>query len=138
MRVVLDSNVVLSGFFFGGIPGIVLKGWRTGRFRMVISPPVLSEYREAGAALESRYGGSEFGTFATLLALNADVLDAPERLDEPVCTDPDDDKFLACALAGGATIVVSGDRALLDVSGWQGIEVIRPRAFVDQYLPDLK
>jgi hypothetical protein len=55
LRVVLDSNVVLSGFFFAGIPGIILQGWHAGRFRLVLSPSILSEYRAAGVALESRY-----------------------------------------------------------------------------------
>jgi uncharacterized protein len=138
LKVVLDSNVVLSGFFFAGVPGIILDGWHAGRFRLALSPSILAEYREAGAGLESRYGGSEFQTFAALLALNADIVDAADHLEDQICADPDDDKFLVCALAAGAEVVVWGDKALLDVSGWQGIEVLRSRSFVDRYLPDLK
>ena len=52
----------------------------------------------------------------------------------PVCNDADDDKFLACALAAGAGIVVSGDKHLLDANGYRGIEIIRPRPFVQRYL----
>lgn len=117
---------------------MILRGWHAGRFKLALSPSILSEYREAGAVLESRYGGSEFEAFAALLALNAVILDAPAHFDEPVCADPDDDKFLACALAAGADVVVSGDRELVDVTGWRGIEVLRPRAFVERYLPDLE
>jgi uncharacterized protein len=138
LRVVLDSNVVLSGFFFAGIPGVVLQGWHAGRFRLVLSPSILSEYREAGVALESRYGGSEFEAFTALLALHGDLVDAPGNLSEPICADPDDDKYLACALAAGAEIIVSGDKKLLDVSGWRGIKVLRPRTFVERYLSDLQ
>jgi uncharacterized protein len=136
LRVVLDSNVVLSGFFFAGVPGRILQGWRAGRFTLVLSPSILAEYREAGAALESRYGGSEFEAFAALLALHAEIIDAGEHLSEPVCSDPDDDKFLACALAGRTEIIVSGDMALLEVSGWRGIDVLKPRGFADAYLAD--
>ena len=46
----------------------------------------------------------------------------------------DDETFLACALASGAGIIVSGDKHLLSVSGYRGIEVLRPRAFVDRCL----
>jgi uncharacterized protein len=134
LKVVLDSNVILSGFFFAGVPGRILQGWSAGRFTLVLSPSILAEYREAGAALETRYGGSEFEAFATLLALHAEIVDAAEHLHGPVCSDPDDDKFLACALAGGAEVIVSGDKALLEVSGWRGIEVLKPRAFADAYL----
>jgi uncharacterized protein len=138
LRVVLDSNVVLSGFFFAGIPGIILQGWHAGRFRLVLSPSILSEYRAAGVALESRYGGSEFEAFTALLALHSDLVDAPDHLGESVCADAEDDKFLACALAAGAEIIVSGDKQLLDVTGWRGIEVLRPRTFLEKYLSDLQ
>jgi predicted nucleic acid-binding protein len=46
----------------------------------------------------------------------------------------DDETFLGCALAGGAATIVSGDKHLVGVSGDRGIEVLRPRAFVDRYL----
>ena len=56
-------------------------------------------------------------------------------LPEQVCEDPDDDKFPAASLAGNAPIIISGDKHLLRVSGWQDVEVLKPRAFVDRYLP---
>jgi predicted nucleic acid-binding protein len=51
-----------------------------------------------------------------------------------VCEDPDDDKFLACAIAGKSKIIISGDTHLLKVSGYEGIKVLRPRKFFDEYL----
>ena len=45
-----------------------------------------------------------------------------------------DDVSLACALAASTPIIVSGDRHLLAASGWAGIQVLRPKAFVDQFL----
>jgi uncharacterized protein len=71
--------------------------------------------------------------FLALVAVYADVV-ATAELSEQVCVDPDDDKFLACALAGAASIVISGDSELRAVSGWRGIVVLSPRAFVQQYL----
>ena len=62
------------------------------------------------------------------------------RIVEPVpvlsgaCDDEDDVKFLACAISGNATCVVSGDRALLRASGHEGIEVVTPRDFVTRFL----
>jgi predicted nucleic acid-binding protein len=83
-------------------------------------------------------GGSEFEAFTALLVLHSDLVDAPDHLGKLVCADPEDDKFLACALAAGAEIIVSGDKQLLDVTGWRGIEVLRPRTFVEKYLSDLQ
>jgi hypothetical protein len=69
-----------------------------------------------------------------LLAMHADIIDAPE-ISEEICENPDDDKFLPCAVAAGAFAVVSGDKRLRAVSGWQGVDVMTPRAFVERYLP---
>jgi len=55
-------------------------------------------------------------------------------LPEKVCDDPDDDKFLACALVSGCKLIVSGDKHLLKVSGFGNIEILRPRDFVEKYL----
>jgi uncharacterized protein len=134
VRIVLDTNVLISGVFFGGVPGKILHAWRDGRLSLVLSPAILAEYREVGAELESRYGGSDFESFATLLVLNCELLEAPATFAEPVCSDPDDDKFLACALTASVPIIVSGDLALLRTSGWNGIQVLKPRTFLEYYL----
>ena len=70
------------------------------------------------------------------MAKEGTVVDAPP-LPESVCDDPDDDMFLACAIASGAEIVVTGDRALLRASGYGGVEVLSPQTFVDHYLEEL-
>lgn len=83
-----------------------------------------------GLVLSDRHEGADIESLLTLLAIHSELVDAPD-LPEPVCEDPDDDKFLACALAAGVQVVVSGDRHLLRVSGWSGIEVLTPRQFVE-------
>ena len=55
-------------------------------------------------------------------------------LPEEVCDDSDDDKFLACALASGTNLIVSGDKHLLKVSGYHNIEILKPRDFLDKHL----
>jgi predicted nucleic acid-binding protein len=64
---------------------------------------------------------------------NATVYHVP-TLPTYICDDPDDDKFIACALAGGSNVIVSGDKHLLKVSGFQGVDVLKPRDFVNKYL----
>jgi putative PIN family toxin of toxin-antitoxin system len=132
----LDTNVVLSGLFFGGLSGRVLDAWRDDRFTLVLSVPIMAEYREAAAEFEAAYGGSDFEAFAGLIVMHAEIVDAPEQLPERVCSDSDDDKFLACAMVAGVRIVVSGDRRLQAGSGWNGIDVVSPRHFLERYLPE--
>lgn len=135
MNVVLDTNVIVSGLFFGGVPRQILAAWGGRAFRMVVSPPILEEYRRVG--LELARGQTPLVQMLeatlTLMAVHATLVNPPP-LNAPVSADRDDDKFLAAALAGRATVVVSGDKHLLHVSGWLEIAVLKPRAFVDRHL----
>ncbi len=74
-----------------------------------------------------------FSTILEILTVHSPLLDA-FPLPVPVSADPDDDKFRAAAVASGASVIVSGDRHLVDVSGWRGIEVLTPREFIRQHL----
>jgi putative PIN family toxin of toxin-antitoxin system len=135
VKVVLDTNVVLSGIFFGGVPGRILTAWSEGRVQLVLTPEILDEYRRAGDALALGHleRSAALTPILTLMASHAVLVDATP-LSEAVSADPDDDKFLAAALAASAPAIISGDRDLLEVSGWQGIQVLSPRAFADEYL----
>jgi predicted nucleic acid-binding protein len=74
-----------------------------------------------------------FARFLDVLISTALLVQAPP-LPKPVCEDPDDDKFIACALAGDAKAITSGDKHLLSVSGYAGIEILRPKRLKDEYL----
>jgi putative PIN family toxin of toxin-antitoxin system len=133
VKVVLDTNVFISGVFFSGPPSKILKGWRDGRFTLVLSPEILEEYQRVAEVLSKKYPPVDLTNLLELIVVEADMIQAGP-LQEPVSADPDDDKFIACALASGARLIVSGDKHLLDVDGHGGIEVLKPRAFVDRHL----
>lgn len=133
MRVVVDTNVFISGVFFGGVPGRILEAWRDGAVEFVLSAEILEEYQRVGQELASQYRGVDLEPFLALLMVGATIVEAPP-LSERVSSDPDDDKFLACALAASVPVVVSGDRDLLDHTGWRGVRVLRPRQFTDEFL----
>lgn len=134
MRVVLDTNVLISGVFFGGVPGRLLSAWAAGKIVMVLSPAILEEYRRVGHELGARHPelNTTFEPVLALITMNAMIVDAPP-LAEPVSADPFDDMFLAAALASHTRLIVSGDKDLLRVSGWRGIDVLTPRQCLDQY-----
>ena len=133
MRVVVDTNVLISGVFFSGPPCRILDAWRKRRVRLVVSPEILDEYRRVAVELADRFAGVDPTPWLELVATRAELVDAPP-LDQRVCSDPDDEKFLACAVASGARFVVTGDRSLLNVSGFGGVSVVTPRQFVEQHL----
>jgi len=133
VRVVLDTNVLVSGVFFGGLPGRILEAWKENKLTFVVSPAILEEYFRVGRVLATKYQGVELDPILALVVMHADIIDTPS-ISEGVCEDADDDKCLTCAVAGGASIVVSGDKHLCTVSGWQGVDVMTPKAFVERYL----
>jgi putative PIN family toxin of toxin-antitoxin system len=133
MRVVLDTNVLVSGIFFTGPPATILAAWASRRFELVASIEVLAEYRRVGARLGSRYPLVDAEPLLDLVTRESRIVD-PIPVPTSACDDPDDIMFLACAIAGHAHIVVTGDRALLRASGFEGVEVVTPREFVRRYL----
>jgi putative PIN family toxin of toxin-antitoxin system len=133
VKIVLDTNVFISGVFFGGPPYLLLQAWRDGIIQLVISPEILDEYRRVGEILAEEHPAIDLEPMLEFVIQNADVF-AASPLSEPVCEDPDDDKFLACALASASRVIISGDKHLLKVTGFQDIEVLKPRDFLDRYL----
>ena len=133
MRIVLDTNVLISGIYFSGLPGKILQAWRSRKLQLLVSVEILEEYLSVAERLASRYGGVEYEGILGLIVQNAELVQTTD-LPEPVCEDPDDDKFLACALASNTNIIVSGDSDLLKVSGYCGIQVLTPKAFVTELL----
>lgn len=133
MRVVLDTNVFVSGIFFTGPPYQILKAWQQQRLDLVVSAPILEEYRRVGKRLANQFRGVDLNPVLDLVTAGTVVVE-PEELPEPVCDDPDDDKFIACAISGRARYIVSGDKQLLRLSGYQDVEILTPRQFFDNCL----
>lgn len=129
MRVVLDTNVLISGVFFGGAPRQVLELWRDGKVKIVLSLDILAEYFRVASRLAEKHEGVDAAPFLQLLAVESEIVEAP-AVSEPITEDPDDDKFFACAQAARVAVIVSGDVHLKRATGWKGIEVVTPAAFV--------
>ena len=133
MRVVIDTNVLMSAIFFGGTPGRILKVWRAGQMDLVMSPEIVDEYVRVSERLTQRYPGADIQPLIELIIQNAEIVPSGP-LPDSICEDPEDDKFLACALEAKVRVVISGDKQLLAVSVYQGIAVVTPRQFVDRWL----
>lgn len=133
MKIVIDTNVFVSGIFFTGPPYDILEAWRNGRLQPAVSQEIVDEYQSVVDELSKQYQAIDTMPILDIVSKNTKIIMAPS-LSEPVCIDPDDDKFIACAIAAHCKIIVSGDKHLLKVSGCCGIQVLKPREFVDKYL----
>lgn len=128
MRVLLDTNVVISAILFGGIPNDALRRGLAGEFELVTGRPLLDELERT---LRERFDfPPEAASFARGdLELAAELV-APARVD-PVSRDPGDDIVLAIAREGRVDYIVTGDRDLLSLGRYEGAAIVTPRQFAD-------
>jgi len=132
VKVIIDTNVFISGIFFSGPPSQILRAWRDKKIQLAISLEIFHEYERVGEILAGDHPGLDLKPFLDYVFLFAEFYEAP-LLPASICEDPDDDKFFACALACESKVIISGDKHLLKVSGYQNIEVLKPREFVNRY-----
>lgn len=134
MRAVIDTNVVISAFLSpAGTPSQVLNAWRLDAFELVVSESILIEYQKALSyeSIRARHDMDAediaqvvegFRHFAILVEVNEQA--------QVIVRDPEDNKFLECALAGEATYIVSGDSHLLELKEYRGIQILSPAVFL--------
>ncbi len=132
MKVIVDTNVLVSGIFFGGFPGRIIAAWGKGELEFVVSPAILDEYVRVSEDL-ARRKGIDVEKLIRLLALRS-VICSPPRFHDQVCADQDDDKFLECAVHSQVRHIITGDKALLDVTCFKDIQILKPADFVRKYL----
>ena len=125
----LDTNVLVSGIFWRGIPGAILDFWVEGRFELVISLPILEEYKRTLKDLGASRDPKLADTWIKTILEKTLFVEIPQILGK-WSRDPDDDKFIDCALAMHADYLVSGDQDLLDLKGTVDIEIVSPREFL--------
>ncbi len=112
-RVVLDTNNLISGIFFeNGTEARVLEEALAGRAKLLASLETLQELQETVSRPKFQLSLSEVLTIFQLVVSRCEIILAPPKA-KVKCRDPDDQKFLDCAIAGKADFLVTGDRDLL-------------------------
>jgi putative PIN family toxin of toxin-antitoxin system len=133
MRVVLDTNVLIAAFISRGVCGELLEHCVL-HHTIVGSEEILAELREH---LVGKFGYSAVDADEVINLLRSRTgLVAPSRLSSPACRDPDDDMVLGTAIAGQADCIVTGDKDLLVLREFQGIDIVRPAEFT-QFEPNM-
>ncbi len=133
MKIVLDTNVFISGIFFSGPPSIILQAWRDLEIQIILSEEILEEYQRVAEELSSKFPGVDVDQIIELLTIYGEVFETKD-ISVSVCEDPDDNKFIECAIASNSKLIVSGDKHLLNITGYHDISVLKPRDFIENHL----
>ncbi len=131
MRAVLDTSVLVSMVLAkGGVLEAAWEAWRAGKFDVLVSRPLVAELRAVLA--RSRLAGHLDAQTRTRLLRDLELLGLPVDIAPPYpsAPDPNDAFLLAMARTGGASVIVTGDKALLRMREWEGIVILSPREFV--------
>jgi len=131
MQVVLDTNVLVSGVFWRGPANRILELWAKGKIEVVVSPVILTEHQRLLAEMERGKPAGLADAWTVFIAQHATVIHPAGH--PRLCRDPDDDKFLHCALSAGARALVSGDKDLLSMGRVADVELLTPAAFLLRY-----
>ena len=132
MKVVIDTNVFVSSFF-GGNPKRIIDLWKNEEIVLCLSKDILDEYID----VLQRVGLQDENEIEELLSLFAKGFNILFTTKTPkikaVKGDPDDDKFLECAVALKTEVIITGNKALKTMDEYMGIKILTPQQFLDEY-----
>lgn len=134
LRVVLDTNILVSAARWGGVPGEVVDAARTGEIDGVISLHILGELRDVLMRPGFGHTQADVDLAASRLGGFCDVL-VTERVPGVWCEDPDDDAIVQTAILSEASFVVTGDAHLLGLTV-PGVRFVTPAELLalDEYV----
>ena len=132
MKIVVDTNVIISGVFFGGAPMQILSAIVSSKVTACATTEIVDEYLEIVDEMVSRKQGTINRDILSPLIRSLEMIEPQTHVE--VSRDPDDDKFLGCAKDAKAVYIVSGDKDLLVLERFETIEIVTARVFCDRYL----
>jgi hypothetical protein len=129
MKVVIDTNVFVSSFF-GGNPRRIIDLWKEEKITLCLSKDILDEYIEVLQRIGLR-NEDEIQELLSLFAKGFNILFTTKTPKiKVVKDDPDDDKFIECAISLKAEAIITGDKAVEAVGEYMGIKIVTPQQFL--------
>ena len=132
MRIVVDTNVVISGTFFKDNPRRVVEAIIKSEVDAYATPEIIDEYQSIVNRIIYRDEGSFDSSGFIRFIADLNLIEASTKIS--ACRDPEDNKFISCAIDANALYIVSGDKDLLDLKEYEGITMITAADFVEKYV----
>ena len=132
-RVVLDTNILVSALLFRGAVSGLAGLWKKGEIVPLISQATFKEFRDVLAYPKFSLTEKERRTI-----IEDDILPFFEVIEvqkeiSGSCRDPEDDKFLACAISATADYIISGDKDLCDMRIYKSTRIIKASEFLKMF-----
>jgi putative PIN family toxin of toxin-antitoxin system len=137
VRVVLDTNAVISALLFSGVSSKLVSLWQNGLITPLLSREILDEYLRVLSYPKFQLSDEEIKELIQQEILPFAEVVKPKRRWRVVRRDPSDNKFLECAVAGRASVIISGDKDLLSLGSFRRIRIQSPAQFLADH-PDLR
>lgn len=126
MKIVLDTNVFISGVFWGGSPRKIFSLWAENKIKLLTTKKIVSEYLRVLHRIDPK--GNTAKKWGAFILENSLILEDKDLV--RICRDPEDNKFLNCAMIGEAIYLVSGDNDLLSLKTIGHAKIITPAEFL--------
>ena len=131
IRVVLDTNILISAILFGGEPRQVLDRVIRGEIRLCISEAILEELKGVLQRSKFNYSTEAIQAILTELISLSDFVN-PSKTIRAVSEDPEDNRILECAVEAEANYIITGDVHLVRLGRYQDIEVLNAATFLEK------
>lgn len=128
MKIVIDTNVIISALFFGGMPRKLIEHFFNGDFSAFVSPQIVQEYTETYEEIHKKYSDRGNPVILQKIIEKSNII-IPQK-EVTICRDPDDNKFISCALEGKCLYIVSGDNDLLSLGKVEDVEIVTIAEFL--------
>ena len=132
MRIVIDTNVLISGVFFGGFPRQILSAVVGHKITACATAEIINEYEEIVQEMISRKQGHINRAILSPLIKAMEIIEPITHVE--ICRDTDDNKFLGCAKDSYALYIVSGDKDLLVLEKYENVQIVTAKSFCEQYM----
>jgi len=126
LKIVADTNVLISSLLESGSPKVILDLWVAENFSLVTSLKLINELTTTlkKPKLSNRISEADIESLLDLIHADAIIVNPTHTIND--CRDPKDNKVLECAVEAGADVIVSGDLDLLVLDPFRGIDIILP------------
>jgi len=131
-KIVLDTNIFISGIFWKGDSYKILQLWRDGKIQSVISLDTLEELYRVLSKFKIHLSEDIINKHISLIRESSIIVEPEERFF--IVDDPSDNKFIDCAVAGKADYIITNDKHLLKIGRFRDISILTPEKFLSYFI----